>query len=383
MLSKTIICQSYFDGKSLKNEGPYSISIDKGRISSITSGSVNESRNIQKVPFLMPGLVEAHCHLFLNGSEINLKARNDYFNSSFDQMLVVARNNVADSLAAGITLIRDAGDKHGVNHAIKKEGRLPVVRSPGLALRRPKRYGGFMAQEVASPDAIVNTITEFAGSIDDLKIIQTGIIDFEHGIVKGDPQFDLESLSLIVQTAKKFNLRTFAHCSGSEGNEIAIQAGVNSIEHGFFLTEDQFKAMADKSIAWVPTFSPVYFQWNNPEIVGWNDQSVSNLRSILDLHFNNVALAHHHGVDMVAGSDAGSHGVKHGDGLIDELFHFHKAGIPLDSILESATSLPRRLWGAESSDIAVGNQVDFVALAGNPFEEIENLRKVVGVYQSE
>jgi imidazolonepropionase-like amidohydrolase len=240
-----------------------------------------------------------------------------------------------------------------------------------------------MALEVKIPQEIIKAVREFSGMSDDLKILQSGIIDFAAGTVKGKPQFDLEQLNLMVATAGELGLKTFAHCSGREGLEIAIEAGVDSIEHGFFITEELLQKMAETEIAWVPTFSPVHFQWEHPEIVGWDQQTVGNLRSILDHHLASVAAAFKYGVNLIAGSDAGSQGVDHGRGLIDEIFFFLQAGLPLAAALQTATSIPRKLWGAEAADLQKGNVTNFIMLAGSPFQDVENLRRVREVVTSD
>lgn len=382
----------FFDGQVYHNSGPYRLLIKDGVIISILQGGASpvdlpdgfEQADICNVGFLMPGLVEAHCHLFLDGGELDFKVRSDYLKLPLEKMLQTARNNVKANLASGITLIRDAGDRYGVNHAIREEFSTrpdaPVIRSPGLGLRRPKKYGSFMAQEVATAEEIITAVTARAKSSDDLKILLTGIIDFEAGAVTKAPQFDLESLKLIVSVAADHGLKTFAHCSGLDGLELAVAAKVDSIEHGFFMEEGILDAMVEKEIAWVPTFSPVHFQWARPELAGWNENTIGNLRRILDDHLHHVEMAYHKGVQLVAGSDAGSHGVQHGSALIDELDFFLEAGLPMQEVLKSATSRPRRLWGCESIDIAENNIADFVALGSSPFEHANALRDVRMVF---
>lgn len=384
MKAQTVIAKSYFDGQQYHRDGPYTIRFDRSGIQHISQGNHpsddSHSQNTNYHDFIMPGLVEAHAHLFLDGGETDLKARSNYLKAPLEEMLSVAHSNADANRAAGITLIRDAGDKHGVNHRLREESECPVIRSAGLALRRPKRYGSFMALEVGNNDEIVDTIKNIAQTADDLKIIETGIIDFEAGTVKGEPQFDLDALTLVVNTAHELGLKTFAHCSGREGIEVALNAGVDSIEHGFFITPDQVKKMADQGTAWVPTVSPVHFQWQHPEIVGWSRNTLNNLGKILDEHFTSIALAHELGVNLVAGSDAGSHGVPHGRALIDELVFMVKAGLPLESVLTSATSRPRRLWREATADIDISNPVNFIALEGNPFANIDHLYRVTEVY---
>jgi imidazolonepropionase-like amidohydrolase len=390
-----VVVDSYFDGHVYHHDGPYCIIVKKGSISSIVKSSADsigytlldeDDTPCYKVPFLMPGLVEAHCHLFLNGSELDFKIRSEYLKASAEEMMAVARKNVFDSLAHGITLIRDAGDKYNINHRIKDEflgleGCYPNIRSPGLGLRSPKRYGSFMASEVENKEDITRIIDELSNKSDDLKIILTGIIDFEAGCVKGEPQFDIESLQLIVNTAREYNLPTFAHCSGMAGLELAVEAGVDSVEHGFFITRAMLERMADKGIAWVPTFSPVHFQWARPELAGWNDDTVENLYGIVESHKAAIAQADEIGVAIVAGSDAGSQGVPHGKALIDELFFLLESGLSLESVLRAATSTPRALWGELSADLRPGNNANFVALGGDPFKDSQHLRNVQAVYK--
>jgi imidazolonepropionase-like amidohydrolase len=383
--SYAVVVAAFYDGLQYHSEGPYTVVVEQGVVTGIENSDVSVAlgrRGIQvtREAFIMPGLVEAHSHLFLDGGQLDFTVRNDYLNASGEEMLTVARDNIAANLAAGVTLVVDAGDRYGVNHRSRLEAGRVTVRSAGTALRRPGRYGGFMAREVTTGEEISRAISEISASADDLKVILTGIIDFKAGVVKGEPQFDREELRSIVLQARECGLRTFVHCSGIAGLEVAAAAGVDSIEHGFFMNRDILKAMADKSISWVPTFSPVHFQWQHPEIAGWDGQTVANLRRILDSHLEHVALATDMGVPLVAGSDAGSHGVRHGEALIDELDFFFRAGLSMEEVLKSATSRPRSRWGVEAAALAAGQRADFIALEGSPFDDRCYLHKVKAVF---
>lgn len=381
----TLVVDEYFDGVRRHDEGPYRIEIGRGvigRIEPERQGRPHEDSTI-RASFVMPGLVEAHCHLFLDGGELDLEKRKRYLNAQRDEMLGVGRRSLAENLNAGVTLIRDAGDIHGINHQLREElsdregAVLPDLRSPGRAIRKAGRYGGFMALETTDIPSIISAIRQLAlEGADDLKILLTGIIDFEKGQMKGGVQFDLDETRRIVATAREMGLKTFAHCSGIEGLEIAVEAGIDSIEHGFFMDRRIIAVMADKGIAWVPTFSPVWFQYEHPEYCGWNPASVQRLREILDGHFEMVAAAGDAGVPIVAGSDAGSYGVPHGGGVVDELKFQHRAGMPMEKVLASATSVPRKLWGCTSADILSGNVANLLILGGSPFDSVDHLRNI-------
>src|SRR5439155_12884005 len=99
--------------------------------------------------------------------------------------------------------------------------------------------------------------------------------------------------------------------SGPEGIEHSIEGGVNTVEHGFFITENQLAKMRDRGIAWVPTFAPVQLQIDRAADLGWDDTVVSHLKRIIESHRRMLTLAHERGVAIVAGSDAGSCGVPH------------------------------------------------------------------------
>lgn len=382
-----LLVDSYFDGERLHDHGPYAICLRRGVIDSIRqSDGCATGVATRRYAFLMPGMVEAHCHLFLDGGELDLSRRSAYLKSPREEMLAVGRRSLAQAGAAGISLVRDAGDIHGVNLQLRRElgstaGPHPALVCAGRAIRNAGRYGGFMAREATEAGSIEALVAELAVDADQIKVLMTGIIDFEAGEVKGVPQFTLDEARRIVHAAKAHGRRTFAHCSGAAGIDIALAAGMDSIEHGFFVTREQLRVMADKAISWVPTFAPVFFQWSRPELVGWSRRAVANLERILDDHRRQLEYAYGIGVPVLVGSDAGSHGVRHGYSYIEELMLMAGAGIGLEKILHSATALPRSLWSCAAADIAVGSSADMVVYDKSPFDGLSALRDVVAVYK--
>jgi imidazolonepropionase-like amidohydrolase len=281
--------------------------------------------------------------------------------------------------------VRDAGDRHGINNRIREEAAdprsgLPRVRSGGLGVKRAKRYGAFMATDVTDADSIRESVAALARSNDEIKLILTGIIDFEAGAVTDEPQFTLEETRLIVDTARACGRPTFAHCSGARGLAIAAAAGVGSIEHGFFMDRETLAVMRDRQVAWTPTFCPVHFQWAHPEAVGWSPQTVGNLRRILDDHAHHLQLAQEMGVALLLGTDAGSMGVRHGHAVFEEIARFVEAGLSLEAALVAATSAARRHFGLASPVLARGAGFDALLLGASPFDGMENLQRPLAVW---
>ncbi|HBE04227.1 MAG TPA: hypothetical protein DC049_17385 [Spirochaetia bacterium] len=383
-----IITREYFDGENHFHNGPYSIAAVNGVIAAIYPYDLTKFTGRRpysllpaiKTGFLMPGLTEAHSHIFLDGSELDFTRRSEYLKSDAVNMLRVADVNILENLKYGITAVNDAGDIYGINAIIKKqadkfEGGFRF-RTAGKAIRKKKKYGSFMAVETETPGEIRTAADQAVNEGDFLKILLTGIIDFENGMVKGPPQFNGDELKIMIDIAVKSGKRTAVHASGSEGLLAAVNSGVDSIEHGFFMTDEILHKMRDKNIAWVPTFSPVEFQRIRPELAGWNAESADKISRILDNHYEKLNRACRMGVTVLAGSDAGSYGVAHGCGLIDDMLYMHKAGMSTASVLRSATSLSRKIIGFETNDIKPGNILSAVCLSASPFADISNLKKV-------
>jgi imidazolonepropionase-like amidohydrolase len=333
---------------------------------------------------LLPGLIEAHAHFFLEGGELDAGKRAAWLKQSPGALLGAARERMEKLLRLGVIAVRDAGDKDGVGLALSKLYRdparplMPYVDSPGAAIHHRGRYGSFMAEPVedhASPKHCVEARVR-AGA-DRIKLIPTGIINFKAGKVTAEPQMTAAEVSEFVNAAKALGRQTFAHASGDAGIEHIIESGVDSIEHGFFVREDQLARMRDRQIAWVPTFAPVQEQVDHADRMGWDAGIVSNLKKILDQHAASLVRGHAMGVQIIAGSDAGSYGVAHGLGLLNELELMERAGLSPLSVINAATgnSSRRLAFDGNFGRIKAAYQSRFIITAHSPLEGISNLAK--------
>jgi imidazolonepropionase-like amidohydrolase len=333
---------------------------------------------------LLPGLIEAHAHFFLEGGEPDLAKRAMYLEQSPEQLLRLAMARLEKLVHLGIVAVRDAGDKHGVGLALSKlyasadRPLMPYVDSPGAAIHHRSRYGGFMAEPMetwASPAACVQARVE-AGAYR-IKLIPTGIINFKKGAVTTPPQMTAEEIGALVRAAQSWGRQTLAHASGDEGIEHAIAGGVDSIEHGFFVRDDQLARMRDHDIAWVPTFAPVQKQIDHADCMGWDSNVVSNLKRILERHAASLVKAQAMGVTIIAGSDAGSVGVAHGIDFLYELELMEHAGLSPLAVLNSATGAgSRRLaFGENFGQIKPGFSSRFLLTRHAPLETVANLRR--------
>jgi imidazolonepropionase-like amidohydrolase len=255
---------------------------------------------------------------------------------------------------------------------------MPYIESPGAAIHHRGRYGSFMADAIenhASLHAVVaSRVAAGAGRI---KLIPTGIINFKQAAVTSEPQMTTDEVAQLVAAAKSFDRQTFAHASGDLGIDRAIDGGVDSIEHGFFLRDDQLAKLRDRRTAWVPTFAPVQKQIDHAATMKWDPDIVTNLRGILDRHAASLTKAHALGVLIVAGSDAGSYGVAHGVDFLYELELMERAGLPSIAVLNAATgvSSDRFAYQEKLGRIAPGYRSRFILTRHPPLETVSNLRK--------
>jgi imidazolonepropionase-like amidohydrolase len=333
---------------------------------------------------LLPGLIDAHTHFFLEGGQLDPDRRSAYLKQTAGELLDHAVRRMEKLVRLGIIATRDAGDKDGVGLALSKlysgadRPLMPYVDSPGAAIHHRGRYGNFMAEpfeDCMTPRQCVEGRVK--SGADRIKLIPTGIINFKKGAVTAEPQMTTERIAEFVAAAKHFGRQTLAHASGDKGIERVINGCVDSVEHGFFIRDDQLAKMRDREIAWVPTFAPVEKQVDHADWMGWNVEVVANLKKILDRHAASLVKAHAIGVQVIAGSDSGSYGVAHGLGLLYELELMERAGLSPQAVINSATGAgsKRLAFKEKFGQIKPGFLSRFILTCHRPLDGVANLRK--------
>lgn len=332
---------------------------------------------------ILPGLTDAHTHLFLEGGETDPARRSAHLKLSPEEQLDLAQSRLKRLVSIGITAVREAGDKTNVGlalqsrHASDQRGTMPYVDAPGAAINHQKRYGSFMARPTEEYDSPAATVAaRIADGAHRIKLLATGIINFEKGAVTAKPQMPADELTAFVQASREHGKQTMVHCSGHDGVANCIAARVDTIEHGYFIDDDQLARIRDTDMVWVPTFAPVQFQVDHPEHIGWSDQVCTNLQRIVDAHSRSLVKAQELGVRVVAGSDAGSHGVAHGWGFIRELELMQVAGISAQHVLHTATGAGRERMGyAERfGALQAGYKSRFILTTHDVLNDVSHLR---------
>jgi imidazolonepropionase-like amidohydrolase len=282
--------------------------------------------------------------------------------------------------------VRDAGDNDGVGLRLAAEcaecrGAISTtgyIDSPGAAIHHKGRYGSFMSrpsEEFPGPaECVGGRVKEGA---DRIKLIATGIINFKKGAVTAPPQMSTDEVRSFVEAAKRQGRQTFAHASGTEGVENVIAGGVNTVEHGYFITEDQLARLRDLEMGWVPTLAPVAIQADRADEIGWDKEIVSKLERIVSDHKTLLAKANDRGVRVIAGSDAGSCGVPHGRGFLRELELMQDAGLSAVDVLRSATGTPAALLAFQEpiGRIAPGCRSRMIYSLHHPLDRVTDLQR--------
>lgn len=255
---------------------------------------------------------ECHAHVFMNGR-------------SYKDAVALHRNGVQDSVIcdhfglyqkAGISFVRDGGDALGVSARAKELAPHFGIdyRTPVFAIHKNGYYGGIVGHGF-------DTIEEYAALVDQvsrahgdfIKIMASGILDFdEFGKVSTLLQ-DERLIRDMVSIAHREGFAVMVHVNTAPQIRMALEAGCDSIEHGYYMDDACRQLFVETGAVWVPTLATC----SNLRGCGRFDEKAVN--RITDCHMENVRLALEKGVSIAAGSDAGAYMVPHASGLLDEV----------------------------------------------------------------
>jgi imidazolonepropionase-like amidohydrolase len=397
-----ILCGKLVDTKSGQIGFKKTIIVKDNKIFNVMDGYVLPKSSTAitidlKDKVVMPGLIDFHVHI---EQEFD---RNTRLNSFILNEADVAFNSVGfakTTLLNGFTTVRDLGGT-GVNISIKNAidaGKIPGPRvfTAGKALATTGGHAdptnGSSRRLIGNPgpkEGVVNSVEDakkavrqrYKNGADWIKITATGGV---LSVAKsGDnPQFTVEEVKAICETAKDYGMYVAAHAHGDEGMQRAIVGGVKTIEHGTYMSDETMELMKKHNAYLVPTITAGKEVAEKAKIAGfYPDIVVPKALAVGPQIEGTFARAYKKGVGIAFGTDAGV--FKHGNNG-KEFGFMVEAGMPAMETLQSATITNAILLKMESEigQIKKGFYADIIAVDENPIQNIATMEKVVFVMKN-
>ncbi len=329
---------------------------------------------------LLPGLIDAHLHLMWTGEGADPDYTRRAENSEMGMLRMA--DHARKSIAGGITTCRDTGSPTDMIMALRRAVEMglipgPRVVSAGTLISMTGGHVNTISKEADGPEEVRKAARELlkAGA-DFIKLVASGGI-YGHGEEIGSLQSDLEELSAAVREAHKAGKKTAAHVYPAKGIEICLDAGIDSIEHGSFLTPKLGKRMASQGTFLVPTlsvFQAMHGRQNEPTTLDYIRRKTAQ---VVEASKQAVKTAKAHGVRIGAGTDSGGPWHPHGS-LFKEIEALVNAGLTPAEALSAATITNAEILGLEKQigSIEPGKFADFIAVYGNPLKDISAVKKL-------
>lgn len=376
--------KNYVDVEKGKIIGESSIVIEDDKIVSVQKGYVDKADFAEYIDLknhtLMPGWIDMHVHL---ESETNPKKYLEKYQD--DEADVAYKSTVfaKRTLLAGFTTVRDLGGT-GVNinlrDAINRGDVLgPRIFTAGKSLATTGGHAdptnGSSRRYIADPgpkEGVVNGVDDarkavrqrYKNGADLIKITATGGVLSE--AKSGDnPQFTLEEIKAICETAADYGFHVAAHAHGDEGMQRAILGGVKTIEHGTKMSDETMELMKKYNTYYVPTITAGKFVSEMGEVEGYYPEIVRPKALEIGPKIQSTfGRAYAKGVPIAFGTDAGV--FYHGDNAL-EFRYMVEAGMPLMEVVQSATIVNAQLLKIDDAigQIKKGFVADLVAIEGD------------------
>ena len=248
---------------------------------------------------------DCHMHMILDGQD--WRAAIDRHREAPEEGFI--RRVLSSYAREGFVYLRDGGDRWGAGKRAREIAPEYGItyRTPLAPLCRKGHYGAFIGLTYESykeyRDLIARQREEGA---DFVKIMISGLMDFDHFGVLTDGPRDEGEIRELIHIAHEEGFSVMVHANGARTVEAAAAAGVDSVEHGAYLDEEAFRAMAENGTVWVPTLSTI----GNLRGKGRFDEAA--VQQILDSALTNVSGFAAMGGLLAPGTDAGAWAVPHG-----------------------------------------------------------------------
>ena len=323
-----------------------------------------------------PGLVNAHAHVEGSG-EPDLMGMIQ--STTPNQRLLRAVANARKSVKAGVTTIRDVGSSNKIAPDVREaieEGRIPGprMRTAGAALCMTGGHGWPIGRAVDSPwDARKAVREQMWAGADCIKLIATGGV-LTKGAVPGNAQLTPDELAAAIDEAHSHGLRVAAHAIGTRGIKNALNAGIDSIEHGTMLDDECIDIMKRRGVFLVPTLSAPTCILAHLEDGQQPKYIIDKARGLTEVMLANLRRAFDGGVRFAGGSDAGTPYNYHEDYAQEVELMWAMLGMTPQQALHAATNVAAELIGLHKGLLALGEPADLLLLARDVGEDVRALR---------
>lgn len=409
LFSTMLVAQDYYlhcgklvDTKNGKVLSKKTIVVTGNTITDIKDGFAKPSSSSTRVIDLssktvLPGFIDFHVHI---ESESN---PNRYLQAFTLNEADVAFNSTVfakKTLMAGFTTVRDLGGS-GVNVALRNAINAGKVVGPRIytAEKAIGTTGGHadptngrnrkLVGDPGPKEGVVNSVDDakkavrqrYKNGADVIKITATGGV-LSQAKSGQNPQFTIEEIKAITQTAKDYGFHVAAHAHGDEGMQRAVIGGVKTIEHGTLMSEETMEIMKKHNAYLVPTITAGKEVTENAKKPGYFPPVIAKKASEIGPKIQDTfAKAYKKGVGIAFGTDAGV--FNHGENA-REFVYMVEAGMPEMAAIQSATITNAKILGVENQlgQLSKGFLADIIAVEDNPIKNIETLKKVVFVMKN-
>ena len=327
--------------------------------------------------FILPGLIDCHVHIACECFPDSV------LNGPLGWTTLVMLRHAQNTLAAGVTTIRDVGGRHHLEFSLRKAVEAGLFAAPRMSLAGKllsitstgnEWYEG-MYREADGVDEVRKAAREqLKAGADLIKVLATGAV-LAPGEKPGAAQFEMEEIRAAVVEAAKVGKIVAAHAHGIDGIRNAVEAGAKTIEHGTYLNQDPrvMERMAKEGIFLVPTlkagFDVIY--GDKPDITDWIMEKSKETQEDAML---SLRRAHEMGVPIAMGTDAATPYNFHGENAM-ELEYMSQAGMSaMDCIVASTKNAARALgWENKVGTLEASKLADLIVVNQNPLENLKSL----------
>ena len=393
--AQALQCERLFDSRSGQLLDARTVVVREGKVAEVLPGKV-------QVPgataidlsgrTCSPGWTDLHVHM---ASQSSPQSYSEGFRLDDVDFAFRAVGYAEKTLMAGFTSVRDLGGevaphlRDAINQGLVRGPRIfaagKSIATTGGHADPTNGYNSELSHLVGPPgptEGVVNSIDEARQAVrqrykegsDVIKITATGgVLSYAKS---GDaPQFTVEEVRAIVDTARDYGYKVAAHAHGEEGMRRAVEGGVTSIEHGTYMSEELMALMKRKGTWYVPTIYAGRFVADKAKIDGYFPEIVrpKAARSGAQIQ-DTAAKAYKAGVKIAFGTDMGVG--PHGDNA-REFVYMHEAGIPAAYALQAATIRAAEVLGVEDQGVVeAGQRADIIAIPGDPLADINAVMNV-------